>query len=89
MTDQTSPSRQRMRDGTELREMLDERREGKGRSDRPSMQPGSTYEAVTRQMVDSLRDEVRDVKSRINQLIMILVGAIAAEVLARFIGIGL
>ena len=81
-------SRERMRDGSRLREIASKRRDDDCfSSGEPA--PRSTYEAVTRQMVRSLRDEVRDVKHRINQLITLIIAAILLEVLMRLIGVGL
>jgi hypothetical protein len=80
-----TPSRRPMRDGSELRDILSSpRRSASAGCGEPS--PGSTYEAVTREMVHSLRGEVRDVKTRINQLLTLIIGAILLEVLMRLIG---
>ncbi len=81
-------SRERMRDGSRLREIAS-RRHDDGCTGSGEPAPRSTYEAVTRQMVRSLRDEVRDVKHRINQLITLIIAAILLEVLMRLIGVGL
>jgi hypothetical protein len=80
-----SLSRRRMRDGSELRDIVSSPR---GSSDTSCGEPAprSTYEAVTREMVHSLRGEVRDVKHRINQLITLIIGAILLEVMMRLIG---
>ena len=81
-------SRQAMRDGSRLRDITSRRgARGKPSPENTEPAPGSVYEAVTRQMVHSLRGEVRDVKSRINQLITIVIGAIMLEVLMRLIGV--
>jgi hypothetical protein len=81
--------RESLRSGDRLRSMISQ---PSGR-DRPETRgepgPGSTYEAVTRQMVRALRDEVRDIKHRINQLITLIIAAILLEVLMRLIGVGL
>jgi hypothetical protein len=78
-------SRQRMRDGSRLREITSRRASGDAGDG--ELSPRSAYEAVTRQMVRSLRDEVRDVKQRINQLITLIIAAILLEVLMRLIGV--
>jgi hypothetical protein len=81
-----SSSRRRMRDGSDLRDVVSGRRARSGSRDgEPS--PSSTYEAVTRQMVRSLCGEVRDVKHRVNQLITLIIAAILLEVLMRLIGV--
>lgn len=48
--------------------------------------PASVYEAITRQMVDSLRDELREIKSRLNTLLFMMIGAILVELAMRIIG---
>lgn len=84
----TSPSRRDMRDGSELRGIMAGRRQRAGQDDGVcETQPRSTYEAVTRQMVRALTDEVRDVKHRVNQLLTLIVAAILLEVLMRLIGV--
>lgn len=62
---------------------------GRGRA-RPTvdLEPGTAYEAVTRQMVEGLRDELREIRSRINGLLFLMVGAMATEVALRISGVG-
>ncbi len=48
--------------------------------------PASVYEAITRQMVESLRDELREIKSRLNTLLFMVIGAIMIEFAMRMIG---
>ena len=45
--------------------------------------PASTYEVITRHMVDDLSDELREIKARINTLIFALVGGILLDFLGR------
>jgi hypothetical protein len=52
------------------------------------LEPASAYEAVTRQMVEGLRDELREIKSRINGLLFIMVGTVVTEVTLRLAGVG-
>lgn len=82
-------SRDPMRDGSRLREIVTGAgtREPSHDADTSETRPSSTYEAVTRQMVRSLTDEVRDVKHRVNQLLTLIVAAILLEVLMRLIGV--
>jgi hypothetical protein len=47
------------------------------------LRPASAYEAITRQMVESLTEELREIKSRLNSLIFMMVGAILLDVLSR------
>lgn len=52
------------------------------------MEPASAYEAVTRQMVMGVRDELREIRGRINGLIFLLIGTVIGEVLLRLITAG-
>ena len=52
------------------------------------LEPASAYEAVTRQMVEGLRDELREIRSRINGLLFIMVGTVVTEVTLRIAGVG-
>ena len=45
--------------------------------------PTSTYEVVTRQMVDNLADDLREIKSRLNALFFALLGGILLDLLGR------
>jgi hypothetical protein len=81
--------RKRNRDGTALREMIAGRKRRQHASGSNCMGPRSGYEAVTRQMVRSLRDEIRDVKQRVNQLVTLVVGAILLEAFMRLMGVGM
>ncbi len=84
-----APDRQELRNGSRLRSLVSR---NPGTTDPEKLGepgPGSTYEAVTRQMVRALRDEVRDVKHRINQLITLIIAAILLEVLMRLMGVDL
>ncbi|MEZ4496867.1 MAG: hypothetical protein R2845_08865 [Thermomicrobiales bacterium] len=48
-----------------------------------TMEPGTAYEAVTRQMVESLRDDLREIRGRINGLLFVMIGAVGAEAILR------
>jgi hypothetical protein len=50
------------------------------------VRPASTYEAVTRQMVEFLADDLREIKSRLNNLVFMIAGAILIDVISRVIG---
>jgi hypothetical protein len=52
------------------------------------MEPATAYEAVTRQMVEGLRDELREIRGRINGLLFIMVGTVVTEVAMRLAGVG-
>ncbi len=45
--------------------------------------PTSTYEVVTRQMVDNLAEDLREIKSRLNALFFALLGGILLDLLGR------
>ena len=45
--------------------------------------PASTYEAVTRQMVTDLADDLREIKGRLNALFFALIGGILIDLLGR------
>lgn len=46
----------------------------------------SGYEMVTRQMVESISEDVRDIKSKLNNLVFVLIGAIVIDILSRVLG---
>lgn len=48
--------------------------------------PATTYEAVTRQMVEHLAADVAEIKSRVNSLLFMVAGAIIIDLLTRFGG---
>ncbi|HVL23669.1 MAG TPA: hypothetical protein VM450_06270 [Thermomicrobiales bacterium] len=50
------------------------------------LRPGSAYEAVTRQMVESLADDLKDIKTRLDNLFYMVIGAIVVDLVARWIG---
>ena len=50
--------------------------------------PKSAHEAITRQMVTDLAADVAEVKTRINAVIWLLVGAVAVDVVMRLVGVG-
>ncbi len=45
--------------------------------------PGTAYEMITRNMVNSLSDDVRDIRNRINGMFWLLTGTVAVELLMR------
>ena len=54
--------------------------------DRVNLQPSSTYEAITRQMVEDLGEDLREIKSRINNIFYIVIGSILVDMLTRWMG---
>jgi hypothetical protein len=49
------------------------------------LRPASAFEAITRQMVESLAEELREIKGRLNSLIFMMVGAILLEIISRMV----
>lgn len=60
------------------------------RSHRPqpplNLEPATTYEVVTRQMVEDLIREVSAVRQRVDSLFYLVIAAIVGNVLLRFFG---
>jgi hypothetical protein len=48
--------------------------------------PASAYEMVTRQMVESIAEDVRDIKGKITNLIFVLAGAVVLDIVSRALG---
>jgi phage terminase large subunit-like protein len=55
------------------------------RLDRPDAAPGA-FEAVTRQMVESLSDDLREIRSRVESLVWMIAGAILLDTALRVMG---
>lgn len=49
------------------------------------LSPASTFEALTRQMVETLVEEVREIRTRLNSLVFMMVGAMLLDVIARIV----
>jgi len=49
------------------------------------LRPATAFEAITRQMVESLSEDLREIKSRLNSLIFMTIGAILLEIVSRTI----
>jgi BMFP domain-containing protein YqiC len=50
------------------------------------LRPASAFEAVTRQMVESMADELREIRNRLNSLLFMMAGAIVLDVVSRLTG---
>lgn len=59
-------------------------RANQAKTNDPSMPTG--YEMVTRQMVESISEDVRDIKSKLNNLIFVLIGAVLIDIASRLLG---
>lgn len=51
------------------------------------LKPSSAYEAVTRQMVEALAEELREIKDRMNGMLWMVAGAILLDVVLRLAGV--
>jgi hypothetical protein len=72
----------------ELKSEIQRVRDKRARTLGVDLEPASAYEVVTRQMVDTLQDELREIRGRINGLIFLLVGMMIGEAVLRLIGSG-
>jgi hypothetical protein len=68
----------------------DERRRARAEREtvRIDLSPASAYEAVTRQMVEALADDLREIKGRLNGLLWMVAGAIVIDIVIRLSGAG-
>ncbi len=69
----------------ELQHLRARRVEAADAPDPLDLGPASVYEAVTRQMVESLAGDIRDIKGRLNTLFFMLIGGIMLEIAIRII----
>ncbi len=62
------------------------RRENAGGGTAPlDLDPHSAYELLTRQMVQTLSEELREIRLRVNGLIFVTVGAVLTDVVLRIV----
>lgn len=47
------------------------------------VRPANAYEAVTRQMVEDLQEDLREIKGRLNTLLFAIVGGMAIDIITR------
>lgn len=100
---QTGLDRAALRSGAALRELINRHRRkrstaGESEQSGPSqsrragqpldLRPGCVYGVVTRERVDDLTNELREIKARINYLFSLVAGAIIIDVLLRISGLG-
>ncbi|HYJ13758.1 MAG TPA: hypothetical protein VEW66_09205 [Thermomicrobiales bacterium] len=50
------------------------------------LRPANAFEAVTRQMVESMADELHEIRNRLNSLLFMMAGAIVLDVVSRLTG---
>jgi hypothetical protein len=48
--------------------------------------PATAYEAITRQKVDSLEEDLREIKSRVDTIFYLVIGSILLDMLTRWVG---
>jgi hypothetical protein len=51
-----------------------------------SLEPASAYEAVTRQMVLAMSEELKEIKARLNGLLFMVAGSVLLDVALRLGG---
>jgi hypothetical protein len=51
------------------------------------LSPSSAYEVMTRQMVEDLRDDLIEIKGRLNGLIVMVAGALMVNIVLRLAGL--
>ena len=69
------------------------RRAGRGGEDetprwpvRLDLEPATAYEVVTRQMVEALESDLREIKGRLNGLLFLVAGAVVVDLALRLAG---
>ncbi len=50
--------------------------------------PASTYEAITRMMVERLSEDVREIRNKINGLFWLIAGTVVVDIVMRMAGLG-
>lgn len=49
------------------------------------LEPATAYEAMTRQRVESLEDDLREIKSRVDTIFYLVIGSILVDMLTRWV----
>lgn len=49
------------------------------------LEPATAYEAMTRQKVESLEEDLREIKSRVDTIFYLVIGSILVDMLARWV----
>jgi hypothetical protein len=50
------------------------------------LEPATAYEAMTRQKVESLEEDLREIKSRVDTIFYLVIGSILVDMLTRWMG---
>ena len=69
-----------------LREQLRQLRQGPPNG--IDLKPSSAYEVVTRQMVEDLAGDLKEIKDRLNGLLWMVAGTILTEVVMKLVAAG-
>lgn len=69
-----------------LRAQVHRLRGGCGKDEGIDLRPANAYEAVTRQMVEDIAVELREIKGRLNSLLFMVASAMLLDVVARIFG---
>lgn len=90
-----------LRSGAALRALIQKRRRGPEQAEQAEqlaqprqtgqpldLRPGCVYGVITRERVDDLTNELREIKARLNYLFSLVAGAIIVDVLLRISGLG-
>lgn len=56
--------------------------------ERLNLEPATAYEVVTRQMVEGLGTDLREIKGRLNGLLFLVAGAVVVDLALRLAGTG-
>jgi hypothetical protein len=70
-----------------LRRQVARWRAGEGRGQAVDLAPASVYEVVTRQMVEQLREDLKEIKGRLNGLLWMVATAILLDIVTRVAGL--
>lgn len=49
------------------------------------LEPATAYEAITRQKVDALEEDLREIKSRVDTIFYLVIGSILVDMLTRWV----
>lgn len=49
------------------------------------LEPATAYEAITRQKVDALEDDLGEIKSRVDNIFYLVIGSILVDMLSRWV----
>ncbi len=56
--------------------------------DQVNMEPGSVFEVMTRQKVERLAEDVKEIRDRINNLFWLIAATVVLDVISGLAGVG-